>query len=77
MGKTTVSTTVPIEIYNLVKEKKLRWNELILAGLEMKSRAENNVTLLERLKETEDNNLKMAEKLRTLSLRIYDLEAKK
>lgn len=64
--KVSVNTTIPAEKYDLIKSKGLKFNEILLIGIDAKIKID--------FLEAENNRL--SEKIQELAKRIFELEQK-
>jgi hypothetical protein len=65
----SVSTTLPIEVWQEIKDAGHQYNTLIIAGLR---RTDGMPKVLQRLKESEENNTKLVEKVQKLGIRLNE-----
>lgn len=71
MSRVTISSSIPLDKWELCNENHWKWQDLILMGIQAKLNMPN---LLDRQKELEKTNEEIAEKLRKYALRVYELE---
>lgn len=74
---TTISTTIPVDIYHEVKKKGYKWNDLIITGLKSKDGLGLEKEQNERLKELEIGNDRLQRKLSQIFGELEMLRDKK
>lgn len=67
----TISTTIPSEIYREIKQKNLKFSQLILKGL---TSEKNFPEMLGRQRELEEKLTKYQQKLETTSSELYKIK---
>lgn len=67
----TISTTLPIEAYNEIKQARYAFNELILLGLLSKK---NNPQMIARMGEMERENARLIRKIQELGVKLNTFE---
>lgn len=72
MVNVAVTTTIPVEIYREIKEKRLSFNGLILAGLRADDKMQNLTERLRDLESYEEDHINTIRELRT---RLTKLES--
>lgn len=70
---TTITTTLTVEEKEFIASKKWKYNELIRLGIYAK---ENNPQILARVKEIEETNERLANKIQSYAKRLFEIENK-
>lgn len=68
--KTTISTTIPIEIYEEAKKRHFKWNDLLITGFQARI---DSPKWQERQRDTEEKVIKLAQKVTELTQKNWEL----
>lgn len=66
---TTISTSLPVEVVKAIKERHLKYNQLIMMGIQAYN---GNNQLIERMKLLEEGNDKLQRKLSFLAGQLQE-----
>lgn len=70
MKNTTITTTIPMDVYEEVKKEHWRWNELIFMGIQAKRSFPN---VLDRQNSAESDIARLSEKVQKLARDKFEL----